>query len=345
MSRPRPVLLSVGLSCLDLVWHVASFPPAGSRTDARAHHRHGGGPAATAAVAAARYGVESRLWAIHGDDDAGRSLLSELQGENVDVSHVRVPVGARSFVSAVLVGPDGERWIFPYRGEGLDDDPDAWPIDQAASVGAVLTDLRHPRLARAVLRAAREAGVPSVVDLGNLRDLDATEDASVVIAAREAAEELLVRVGAAGARAAGAAGGLAEGPAEGPAAGTAAGDVADASEMAEAALAALRWRDDQTVAITLGDEGVVYDAGDGLRHLPALPVEVRDTTGAGDVFHGVWAAALASGADADTCARHASVAAALSCGAPGRAAIPSGDEVERLLEQRTAREMNELRWS
>lgn len=325
MSRTRPVLLSVGLSCLDLVWHVSSFPPKGSRTDASAHHRHGGGPAATAAVAAVRYGVEARLWAIHGDDDAGRSLLSELTDEGVDVSRVRVPAGARSFVSAVLVGPDGERWIFPYRGEGLDDDPGAWPLEQVASVDAVLTDLRHPRLARAVLRAARAANVPSVVDLGNLRDVDATEDASVVIAAREAAEEMLLRSGAAGVSA-----GL---------------DGADASEMAEAALDALRWRDDQTVAVTLGDEGVVYDAGDGLRHLPALPVEVRDTTGAGDVFHGVWAAALASGADADTCAQRASVAAALSCAAPGRAAIPTGDEVARLLEQRTAREMNELRWS
>lgn len=321
MSRKRPVLLSVGLSCLDLVWHVASFPPQGSRTPASAHHRHGGGPAATAAVAAARYGVASRLWAIHGDDDAGTSLLSELTDEGVEVSGVRVPAGARSFVSAVLVGPDGERWIFPYRGETLDDDPAAWPIEQVASVDAVLTDLRHPRLSRAVLRAAREANVPSVVDLGNLRDVDATEDASVVIAAREAAEEMLGRSGASG------------------------GDGADATEMAEVALDALRWREGQTVAVTLGDEGVVYDAGDGLRHLPALPVEVRDTTGAGDVFHGVWAAALASGADADTCARHASVAAALSCGAPGRAAIPAGDEVARLLERRTVREMNELRWS
>jgi len=322
VSRKRPVLLSAGLSCLDLVWHVASFPPEGSRTHASAHHRHGGGPAATAAVAAARYGVASRLWAIHGDDDAGRSLLNELTGEGVDVSGVRTPAGARSFVSAVLVGPDGERWIFPYRGDALDDDPEAWPVEQVASVDAVLTDLRHPRLSRAVLRAARAANVPSIVDLGNLRDVDATEDATVVIASREAAEEMLGRSGAAG---------VVSG--------------ADAPEMAEAALDALRWRDDQTVAVTLGDEGVVYDAGDGFRHLPALPVEVRDTTGAGDVFHGVWAAALASGADADTCARHASVAAALSCGAAGRAGIPVGDEVAHLLERRTAREMNELRWS
>ena len=320
MTRP-PRVLCVGLSCLDLVWHVERFPPRASRTDARAHLRHGGGPAATAAVAAARYGARVRLWAIHGDDDAGRTLREELVAEGVDVAGVRAPPGARSFVSAVLVAPDGERWIFPYRGEGLDDDPSAWPLDTVADADAVLTDLRHPRLARAALRAAREAGVPSLVDLGNLRDADVAADADVVIASREAAEEALARAGRAPR-----------------------GDE-DAGELAADALEALRTRDGATVAVTLGDEGVVYDAGDGLRHLSALPVEVRDTTGAGDVFHGVWAAAMASGLDADACARHAAVAAALSCREAGRAAIPGGEEVRRMLELRTSREMDEMRWA
>lgn len=320
MTAP-PDVLFVGLSCLDLVWSVSSFPPTGSRTEATAHHRHGGGPAATAAVAAARWGARARLWAIHGDDDAGRSLADELAGEGVDVANVRVPPGARSFVSAVLVAPDGERWIFPYRGDGLDDEPEAWPLARVADADALLTDLRHPRLARAALRAAREAGVPSVIDLGNLRHHEATDDADVIIAAREAAEEALVRAGGFG------------------------GDETDPTVWAEAALAALRRRDDQTIAITMGEEGVLYDAGLGLRHLPALPIDVRDTTGAGDVFHGVWTAALAAGLDADACAAHATVAAALSCRAPGRAAIPAGEEVGRMLERRTAREMEEMRWT
>lgn len=318
MTAP-PTVLCVGLSCLDLVWHVDRFPPLGSRTDAEAHHRHGGGPAATAAVAAARYGARARLWAIHGDDDAGRSLQAELAASGVEMAGVHVPPGARSFVSAVLVAPDGERWIFPYRGDGLDDDPAGWPIDAVAEADALLTDLRHPRLARAALRAARAAGVPSVVDLGNLREVDACADADVIIASREAAEEALAGTGPVGS-----------------------GGVAD---DASAALAALRFREDQIVAITLGAEGVVYDAGDGLRHLPSLPVEVTDTTGAGDVFHGVWTAAIAFGLDPDTCASHASVAAALSCRASGRAAIPDGDEVRRLLERRTAREIDEMRWA
>lgn len=323
MTR-TPTVLCAGLSCLDLVWRVARFPPSGSRTEATAHLRHGGGPAATAAAAAARFGANARLWAVHGDDDAGRALARELEAAAVDVTGVRVPPGARSFVSAVLVAPDGERWIFPFRGEGLDDDPAAWPLSEVAEADVVLTDLRHPRLARAVLDAAHEAGVPSVVDLGSLRDAALAERADVVIAAREAAAEALARLGK-------------EGTAAPP---------GDPSEAAGEALAALRARPEQTIAVTLGDEGVIYDAGDGLRHLPALPVApVVDTTGAGDVFHGVWAAAMAFGEDADACARFASVGAALSCRAAGRAAIPAGDEVRTMLEERTEREIDEMRWA
>lgn len=319
-----PTVLCVGLSCLDLVWRVTRFPPAGSRTEATAHHRHGGGPAATAAVAAARYGAHVRLWAIHGDDAAGRDLKSELEADGLDLSGVRTPPHARTFVSAVLVAPNGERWIFPYRGDGLDDDPAAWPLDQVASADVVLCDLRHPRLSRAVLAAAREAGVPSIVDLGALRDAPLAEDADVVIAAAEAAEEALSGIRDDGATE----------------------TSEDPTERAESALALLRAREDQTVAVTLGEEGVVYDAGEGLRHLSALPLsDVVDTTGAGDVFHGVWAAAAAFGLGADGCARHASVAAALACRAPGRSAIPYGDMVRELLEERTVREMNEMRWA
>ena len=318
MSDATPVLLSVGLSCLDLVWRVERFPPAASRTEATAHARHGGGPAATAAVAAARFGVEARLWALHGDDAAGRELHAALEREGVDVSGVHAPAGAETFVSAVLVEPSGERWIFPYRGRGLDDDPADWPLDAVAGVDAVLTDLRHPALARAVLRRARAAGVPSVVDLGNLRDVDATDDADVIIAAKEAAEAAL----------------------GGPLAGE-----GDATWRAEAALEAVRRRPDQVVAITLGDEGVVFDAGEGVRHLSAFPVEATDTTGAGDVFHGVWAAALAAGEPPVRCATLASVAAAESCRGPGRTAIPTGDAVRTLLESRTLAELNATRWA
>lgn len=62
-------------------------------------------------------------------------------------------------------------------------------------------------------------------------------------------------------------------------------------------------------------------------HLPALPVEVVDTNGAGDAFHGAYAYAVAHSWDDLECARFASVTAALRCRAVGREGLPTRAEV------------------
>ena len=53
--------------------------------------------------------------------------------------------------------------------------------------------------------------------------------------------------------------------------------------------------DRKVAVVTAGDEGCWYCDGGESRHVPAFTVDVVDTTGCGDVFHGVYAAALAEG--------------------------------------------------
>ncbi|MBR7358847.1 ribokinase, partial [Klebsiella pneumoniae] len=71
----------------------------------------GGGPAATAAVAAAKLGAEVDFIGRVGDDDTGRRLLAELESLGVKTRYTRVFKGARSSQSAVLVDAGGERVI------------------------------------------------------------------------------------------------------------------------------------------------------------------------------------------------------------------------------------------
>lgn len=296
MSPPR--VLAVGLSCLDHVWQVTRFPPAGSRTDASAYRVQGGGPAATAAVAAARLGAQAELVALHGDDAAGELLTAELRAFGVAVDGVRRVPGARSFVSAVLVAPGGERWIFPYRGSGLTDEP-AWlaGVDVGAA-GTVLVDMRHPRLCAAAARAARAAGVVVVADYGNLRHFEHAGLADHLLVSRECAAELLGR------------------------------------DEPEVALTRLRRRRGQVVGVTLGDEGLLLDDGEGALHLPAPRVDAVDTTGAGDVFHGAYAAAVARRFRPREAAAYAVAVAALACRTFGaRAGIPTDDEARAFVRE------------
>ncbi len=63
-------------------------------------------------------------------------------------------------------------------------------------------------------------------------------------------------------------------------------------------------------------------------------MEVIDTLGAGDVFHGAFAYALAKGFDLEYTVRFANAAAALKCRKPGgRAGIPTCEEVEALINK------------
>jgi sugar/nucleoside kinase (ribokinase family) len=102
-------------------------------------------------------------------------------------------------------------------------------------------------------------------------------------------------------------------------------------------LRALRSRDDQAVVITRGAQGCVGLAPQGEFSLPAFPVDVVDTTGCGDVFHGAYALALTRGQDPQQAARFASGAAALTATRQGgRDGIPTAAELDAFLAQHSS---------
>ena len=89
------------------------------------------------------------------------------------------------------------------------------------------------------------------------------------------------------------------------------------------------------VCVTDGAAGTTWLDGETFHHCPAFPVEVVDTLGAGDVWHGAFALALAEGQDEAAAVRFASAAAALKCTQPGgRAGAPDRAAVLRFLEAR-----------
>lgn len=75
-----------------------------------------GGGATNAAVALSRQGFLASFMGVVGNDVAGRSVLDDLDKENVDTSRVEVSQRYNTDYSTVLLAPDGERTIMTYRG-------------------------------------------------------------------------------------------------------------------------------------------------------------------------------------------------------------------------------------
>lgn len=75
-----------------------------------------GGGATNAAVTFARQGLEALFMGSIGHDPAGEAVLSDLDKENVDTTHVTYNTRYNTGYSVLLLAPTGERTILTYRG-------------------------------------------------------------------------------------------------------------------------------------------------------------------------------------------------------------------------------------
>lgn len=296
-----PTVLCVGHAVQDFVFTVAELPRRAEKHRASAFHSVGGGPAATAAVTVARLGGRALLAARVGADAIADLIAAELTGYGVDCAHLRRCAGCASSVSAVIVDARGERLIVNHLDPALPVDAAWLPAPTAVGAQAVLADTRWPEGALAALLAARAGGLPAVLDA----DRPIPPDGKLLRAATHVAFSADALADYSG--------------------------IADpARALAEVARVLPGWS-----CVTAGGAGVfVVERGAVVRH-PAFEVPVVDTLGAGDVWHGAFALALAAGRGEATALRYASAAAALKVQRPGgRAGVPSRVELDAFLAAR-----------
>ena len=289
-----PRLVCVGTAVVDLVADLPGPLEVGAKQFVPALRTAVGGPATTAAAAAARLGAEVRLVAPVGDDARADTVRAALAAAGVGDALVVRP-GATTATSLVLVTPDGERTIVNATPDALRGplDPDAAAGLRAAvtDADAVLADVRWPAAAALALASARAAGIPGVLDLDRAPAADRglvsglARAASHVAASQDGLDDLL-----------------------------AGGAVAPTAADPAAALAALRdLTEEAVVLVTLGAGGAAWLEGGELRTAAAPAVTAVETLGAGDVWHGALAAGLAAGRTVADAVADANAAAALRC--------------------------------
>lgn len=288
----------IGIAVQDRLYYVEQLPEGGGKYVAKGYREIGGGPAATAAVAAARLGARVDFIGRVGDDDVGTALLAELEHDGVNTALTRVCSGARSSQSAILVDRQGERMIINAPCPDLPADAGWLEAIDFGQYDAVLADVRWHEGSERAFILARRAGVTTVLDA----DLTPQDIRPLITLADHAAfsEPGLQRVTG----------------------------EADFSQ----ALAQVANLTNGTVYVTRGSAGCYWLEGATLRHRAGFTVNVVDTTGAGDVFHGALAFAIADSMPLEQAVRFANGVAALKCTRPGgREGIPSHDQIDAFL--------------
>jgi len=111
------------------------------------------------------------------------------------------------------------------------------------------------------------------------------------------------------------------------------GEAIDTLADAKSAAGKLLSLGPANVILKIGRLGCVLATPNEIRAFTGFDVHAVDTTGAGDVFNGAFATALAEGRTAFEAAMMANAAAALSVTRAGaQSSIPSRSEVEDLLQ-------------
>ncbi len=295
-------IVFLGMATQDFVSVVPHLPAADEVIEAQHVGVHGGGPAATAAVACARLGGSAEFIGAVGADAIGSGIAAELEREGVEVARLQAVEGGSSPAAVILVdAPTGRRSILYTKGSGTE--LEYTPEIGAAVRGAALLHLDgyHIEPALRAAAVAREAGVLVSLDGGagqlwpRMEELAALADLLVV--ARDFAHRLTGE-----------------------------------DDPLLAASQLLQFGSAQEVVVTDGANGAWYLTRANSGHVPAFAVGVVDTTGAGDVFHGAYALARAEGLDVPAAVRMASAAAALKCRqSGGRRGIPTRQELEEFL--------------
>lgn len=289
-------VLCVGHASYDLIFSVSRHPEADEKITADSLLGCGGGPAANAAVCVAKLGLTAAFAGFLGRDLYGDRHFQELADYGVDTQFI-IRGHSATPLSTIVVKPDGKRSLINYKG-----DTQALPAD-ALNIGdipakVVLFDGHEPHISLALVKKAKQHNIPTVLDAGSVHDgaLALMSCVDYLVCSEKFARQY-----------------------------AADDDERNAlNRLAEQA---------PVVIITLGERGLIWRRGDQQGALPAYPITAVDTTGAGDAFHGAFAAGLAVDMEWRALLHYASAAGALCCTTMGaRLGLPDREEHARLAQ-------------
>lgn len=262
-------ILVFGSINIDLVTKTPRLPVAGETLQGSEFFTAPGGKGANQAVAAARLGMMTHLVGRLGDDAFAHQLLASLQAAGVQTDKILRDTSASSGVAVILVDEAGENQIVITAGANgqLNQTDVARLKPLLPTATALLMQLEIPLITVVeAARTAHDAGVPVILDPAPAQDipLELYTLVDIMTPNQIEASQLV-------------------------------GFAVDSLETAQKAAPILQQRGVKTVILTLGNQGVYCSTPSERFFIPAFPVQVVDTTAAGDAFNGALAVALAEG--------------------------------------------------
>ena len=292
-------IVGIGYPCLDMVVKIPHLPQSGSTMPMHRYLYQGGGTVSTALTAASVLGASTGIIGLVGDDSAGRFCLQDFQMNGVDTSHIKMDPSSETAVNICLSESENcQRSFLSYESAFRFLKPEE--IDESYIAQAQWLHLaRMDETSVAAARLARKNGVRVMLD-ADLYD-PRTEKFSELIDVLIASEEYY--------------------------------HGRFQNDSYEENCKKLCEAGPEIAVITLVARGCVAAQNDKVYMVPAFQkVSIKDTTGAGDVFHGAFLYGMLQHWETERILRFASAVSAIKCTRlGGRTGIPDLKTVEHFL--------------
>lgn len=295
-------IVGIGANVFDTLYTVETYPTEDTKMRASAVKTSGGGPCATALVAASKLGASCAFIGNLSDDNGGKFLKADFEKYGVDTGLIQTKPGYDSFCSCIWLAKEtASRTCVFFRGNVPPTEIDEEAEKAISNAEILMVDGNDMEAAITGAKTAKENGTKVLYDAGGL--YEAVERllpyADILIPSEEFA---LGHTGA--------------------------------EKAEEAAKLLYEKYYPEVVVITQGKNGgIIYD-GEKTESYPAFLVNAVDSNGSGDVFHGAFAFAITNKMSYMDACVFSSAVSALKCTKFGsREAVPTYDETIKFLKE------------
>jgi len=276
----KPVkALFVGLNTVDLQFFVEGYPEANSKTKAHRNEIAAGGPATNAAIICAQLGAETTLLSPVGKHSLSRFLFDDITRHGVKVLDPIENIESKPVFASIITDEiNGDRTVFSYHPESnYEEVIKELQIADLEKYSIALFDGFYPDLAIPLAKHFQKQGITTVFDGGSWKP---------------GIDELLCYI-----------------------------DIAICSDdftppessSKQDLFRVLKEKGCKHIAITRGENSILCTDKNQVVEIPVSPVEVTDTLGAGDFFHGAFCYYYAKSGNFQASLSNASKVAGNSC--------------------------------
>lgn len=290
-------VLCVGHVAYDITIPLEKFPEENTKNRVQSRVECGGGPASNAAYLLGKWGIETYIVGVIGNDLYGRNIKKEFEEIKVNTKYLEQNSEHQTTSSFILANQEnGSRTIFTYRSSDIK----MKPIELDFEPDIILTDGQEIEASKELIKKYPNA--ISIIDAGRATEeiIELSKMVNYVVCSKEFAETVT--------------------------------NLKIDYEKPNTLVELYRKMESifkNNIVVTLESKGALYKYNNQAKLMPSIKVKAIDSTGAGDLFHGAFAYGIAKNMPYEEIIKLSNITGALSVTKiGGRFSAPSIEEIK-----------------